>query len=37
MAMNRKLIRLEDCDVSVENSALNQQAQGGNCEYVEYS
>ena len=30
VAMNRRLIRLEDCDVSVENSVSNQQAQGSN-------
>ena len=37
VAMNRKFIRLEDCDVSVENLMLNRQAQGGNCKYVEHS
>ena len=37
MVTNRKLIRLEDSDISVENSMLNRQAQGGNCEYVEHS
>ena len=37
MVTNRKLIRLEECDVSVENSMPNRQAQGGNREYVEHS
>ena len=37
VATDGKLIRLEDCDVSVENSVLGRQAQGGSCEYVERS
>ena len=37
MVMNRKLIRLEECDVSLENLISNQQTQGGNCEFVEHS
>ena len=37
VATNRRLIRLEDCDVSVENSVSNRQAQGSNSEYVERS
>ena len=36
VATNRKLIRLEDCDVSMENSVLGQQAQGGSCKHVEH-
>ena len=37
VATYRKLIRLEDWDVSMENSVLNRQAQGGSCEDVECS
>ena len=37
VATNRKLIRLEDCDISVDSSMLHRQAQGGNCEYIEHS
>ena len=36
MVMNRKLIRLEECDVSVKNLMLNRQVQGDNCKYVEH-
>ena len=37
MMTNKKLIRLEECDVSIENSTLNRQAQGNSCECVENS
>ena len=37
VATYRKLIRLEDCDVSMENSVLSRQAQGGSRKHVERS
>ena len=34
---NKKLIRLEECDVSTENSVINQQPQGAGHEFPEHS